>query len=48
MIKLGREDHLDLVAMEWREAWASFGSILGIGDVDAILDRVFSEFCIGK
>ena len=48
MTKLGREEHLDLVAMEWREAWASFGSILGIGDVDAILDRVFSEFCIGK
>lgn len=46
--RLGREDHLDLVAMDWREAWASFGSILGIGDVDAILDRVFSEFCIGK
>jgi tRNA modification GTPase len=48
MTKLGREDQLDLVAMEWREAWASFGSILGVGDVETILDRVFSEFCIGK
>jgi tRNA modification GTPase len=48
MSMLGREEHLDLVAMEWREAWSLFGSILGIGDVDAILDHVFSEFCIGK
>ncbi len=48
MVKLEREDHLDIVAMEWREAWASLGSILGIGDVEIILDCVFSEFCIGK
>jgi len=48
MLKLGREDQLDLVAMEWRAAWALFGSILGVGDVEDILDHVFSEFCIGK
>jgi len=45
---LGRESELDLVAMDWRRAWSSFGSILGIGDVEYILDRVFAEFCIGK
>lgn len=48
MSMLGQEEHLDLVAMEWREAWTLLGSILGLGDVDTILDRVFSEFCIGK
>jgi len=45
---LGPEEQLDLVALEWRRAWSSLGEILGIGDVDFILDRVFSEFCIGK
>ncbi len=42
------EDKLELTAMEWRRAWSLLGSILGIGDVEHILDHVFSEFCIGK
>jgi len=42
------ESELDLAASEWRSAWSSLGDILGIGDVEHILDRVFSEFCIGK
>jgi len=42
------ESQMDLTAMEWRQAWSALGSILGIGDVEFILDRVFSEFCIGK
>lgn len=45
---LGKEEELDLVALEWRRAWSSLGKILGIGDVEQILDRVFAEFCIGK
>ncbi len=45
---LGSEEHLDLVALEWRRAWTLLGEILGIGDVESILDRIFSEFCIGK
>jgi tRNA modification GTPase len=45
---LGDEQRLDLVALEWRRAWAALGSILGLGDVDDILDRVFADFCIGK
>lgn len=48
LAELGREDQLDLVALEWRGAWARLGEILGVGDVEHILDRVFSEFCIGK
>ncbi len=46
--RLDDESALDLVAMDWRCAWAALGGILGIGDVEYILDRVFSEFCIGK
>lgn len=45
---LGDQESLDLVAMEWRRAWSSMGEILGLGDVEHILDRIFSEFCIGK
>jgi tRNA modification GTPase len=48
LVMLGQEDMIDLTAMEWRRAWSSLGEILGIGDVEFILDRVFSEFCIGK
>jgi len=39
---------LDLVALEWRRAWSCLAEILGVGDVEHILDRVFSRFCIGK
>ncbi len=45
---LGSEEQLDLVALEWRRGWSSLGELLGIGDVEFILDRVFSEFCVGK
>ena len=45
---LGGEGQLELVALEWRQAWSFLGEITGIGDVEHILDRVFSEFCIGK
>jgi len=45
---LGDAAKLDLVALEWRQAWSCLGEILGIGDVEHILDRIFSEFCIGK
>jgi len=42
------EEQLDLGALELRRAWSALGSIVGVGDVESILDRVFSEFCIGK
>lgn len=48
LVMLGHEDMIDLTAMEWRRAWSTLGEILGIGDIEFILDRVFSEFCIGK
>jgi len=42
------QNQLELAAMEWRSAWSLLGSILGIGDIELILDQIFSEFCIGK
>jgi len=47
-LTIHHEEQLDLTAMQWRRAWGLLGSILGIGDIEHILDRVFSEFCIGK
>jgi tRNA modification GTPase len=43
-----RPDRLELVSLEWRRAWSALGEILGVGDVEHILDRIFAEFCIGK
>ncbi|MFQ5345407.1 MAG: tRNA uridine-5-carboxymethylaminomethyl(34) synthesis GTPase MnmE [Mariprofundus sp.] len=48
LVTIHQEEHLDLTAMQWRRAWCLLGGILGIGDIEHILDRVFSEFCIGK
>nr|WP_241697080.1 tRNA uridine-5-carboxymethylaminomethyl(34) synthesis GTPase MnmE [Mariprofundus sp. KV] len=48
MQTLHDEERLEITAMQWRSAWMALGSILGIGDVEDILDQVFSEFCIGK
>jgi len=45
---LGGAAQLDLAALEWRQTWSALGEILGIGDVEHILERIFSEFCIGK
>ncbi len=42
------EDTLELATMQLRTAHAALAEITGHGDVEDILDRVFSEFCIGK
>lgn len=39
---------LDLAAFHLRHAWSSLSEIVGQGDVETILDQVFSRFCIGK
>ena len=48
MSLLGDEDKLELVALEWRQGWSALGEIIGIGDIEHVLDRIFSDFCIGK
>ncbi len=42
------EATLDLATLQLRRAHAALAEIIGMGDVEHILDRVFSEFCIGK
>lgn len=42
------EKPLEIVAMELREALDALGEIVGAVTTEDILDRIFSEFCIGK
>jgi len=39
---------LDLATLQLRRAHAALAEIVGMGDVEHILDRVFAEFCVGK
>lgn len=42
------EGRLDLVAEDVRVGLRALGSLTGQVDVEAVLDRIFSQFCIGK
>lgn len=39
---------MDIVSSEIKTAWASLGEISGITSDEAIIDKIFSKFCLGK
>ncbi len=43
-----REQPLEIVSMEMQNAWDKLGEITGDTVNDALLDKIFSEFCLGK
>jgi len=45
-LQMGVEE--DLVSIGLREAYSALGEILGLEVSDDIVDRIFSEFCVGK
>lgn len=45
---LSADGELDLVAAELQQACAALDELVGRSDVEDVLDRVFSRFCVGK
>ncbi len=45
---LGARAELEIVAAELQAACAALDELLGRSDVEDVLDRVFSRFCVGK
>lgn len=39
---------LDCVAVEFTHAWQILGQIVGNTDIEGIIDKIFSKFCLGK
>jgi tRNA modification GTPase len=48
LVMLERGDPIELMAEEVRLASRAIGEITGRVDVEHVLDRIFSSFCIGK
>ena len=38
----------EFVALDLREAMQALGEVIGLVDVEQILDAIFAQFCIGK
>ena len=47
-MRLRREASLELAAMDLRIAANAVGEIVGKTTTEDLLDRIFSQFCIGK
>lgn len=47
-VSLRNHDPQEITALSLREALDALGEIVGIVSTDDILDRIFSQFCIGK
>jgi tRNA modification GTPase len=45
---LGQKSSLELAAVDLDAALRAVGEVIGVADVEQILDSVFSQFCIGK
>jgi tRNA modification GTPase len=45
---LERADAPELTALELKSALAAVGEITGAVDTEDVLDKIFSNFCIGK
>ena len=45
---LSMDESLELVAMDLRIAVEAIGEIVGRTSTEDLLDKIFSQFCIGK
>ena len=39
---------MDILSSEIKSAWSHLGEISGITSDEAIIDKIFSKFCLGK
>lgn len=39
---------MDIISSEIKNAWANLGEISGVTSDEAIIDKIFSKFCLGK
>jgi tRNA modification GTPase len=42
------KEPLEIISFNLRDAWQKLGEITGDSVSDDLLDRIFSEFCLGK
>ena len=43
-----KSEPLDLIAIDVKEAWTALGEITGETATEAIIEEIFSKFCVGK
>ncbi|MCL2376780.1 MAG: tRNA uridine-5-carboxymethylaminomethyl(34) synthesis GTPase MnmE [Defluviitaleaceae bacterium] len=48
MSAIGDGLHIDFIAIDIQAAYATLGEITGIVVTDELIDKIFSEFCLGK
>lgn len=47
-INIFDETTFDIISSEIKSAWSSLGEVSGIVSDEAIIDKIFSKFCLGK
>ena len=48
VIKIFDFTTMDIVSTEIKDAWNSLGEVSGVTSDEAIIDKIFSKFCLGK
>lgn len=48
IIKIFDFTTMDIISSEIKDAWNSLGEISGVTSDEAIIDKIFSKFCLGK
>ena len=47
-VKIFNNTTFDIISSEIKSAWTYLGEISGVVSDEAIIDKIFSKFCLGK